>query len=144
MKEFRASHPKRFHGPPSVSTSSVLSRRTHSTVMSNTERHAKVAMKSALNRHSRKQTVDATSNAPSQQSRNALNTLMDRRKTSKMSNGLSIETTGRRTKNKGLKELLNENHMYEDVVNQIKQRIALREAIDNASDALSRSHRSAA
>ena len=54
----------------------------------------------------------------------------------------TIETTGRRTKNKGLKELLSENHMYEDVVDQIKQRIALREAIDKASDALSKSHRS--
>ena len=35
---------------------------------------------------------------------------------------------------KGLKEILQENDLYEGVISQITQRLALREAITNASE----------
>ena len=43
---------------------------------------------------------------------------------------------------KGLKEILKENDLYEDVISQITQRLALRDAISKASHAIDESKKS--
>ena len=45
---------------------------------------------------------------------------------------------------KGLKEILQENDLYEGVISQITQRLALREAITNASEQIEASKKSRA
>jgi hypothetical protein len=44
-----------------------------------------------------------------------------------------------RNRSKGLKDVINENVLYEDVVDQINRKLALREAIHRANDAIASS-----
>lgn len=55
--------------------------------------------------------------------------------------GINVSQTPRRTGKVTLKDFIKENTTYEDVVDQINKKIALKRAIERANDAISRSKR---
>lgn len=118
LKNFRGAHPKRYQ--PS-DTSSVHSRaRSHIQIKKPTDPLGRTIehLPSRGSYHSRHQSVTGYSS-----------NLQGMRTTADPFLGKQTVKT-----KKGLKEILQENDLYEGVISQITQRLALREAITNASD----------
>ena len=51
----------------------------------------------------------------------------------------AVTDRSQNNRSKGLKDVINENNLYEDVVGQINRKLALREAIHRANEAIASS-----
>ena len=123
MKNFRQSHPLRYQPPPS-DTESTVSRRFSS-----------IKPRSNKGSHLCLQGNNIVAGGSSQGRRYS--------STSNSLHGMKTKADGYQTNQervvkvrKGLHELLNENNLYSNVIAEISQRLALKEAVNSAHEAI--------